>query len=157
MRYTLCLFFLLSGFWALNSPNDNGSLILSGLVSVLLVLLLSHKMKLLDQESIPLHLCFRIWPFYFWLTKEIIVGSLYVLARIIRRDKVLTPQIRILPLNFNDPLSKVIYANSITLVPGTLSIRLSKTRIQIHALSRNLADELSHGDLAQRIKRLEEK
>ena len=156
MRYTLGLFLLLTVFWGINSTNDSGLLLFLGLLSVLLVMLLTHRMKLLDKESFPLHLITRIGPFYIWLTKEIIVGSIYVLKKIILRDKTMTPRLVKIRLNFKHRLSEVIFANSITLVPGTLCVQLGKGWIKVHALTKELADQLERGELARRIKALED-
>ena len=39
----------------------------------------------------------------------------------------------------------MIYANSITLTPGTVSVELDGTEILVHALSAEAADELRQG------------
>ena len=155
MRYTLSLFLILAVFWGLNSSNDANLLLVLGFFSVLLVLLISQKMKLPDKESVPLHLVFRIFPFYCWLVKEIILGCLYVLKKVLSGKDTLTPTVFTISLNFKHPLSEVIFANSITLVPGTLCLNLSEGKVQVHAISQELADQLMTGDLARRIKRLE--
>lgn len=155
MRDTLGLFVLLSGFWGINSPNDSALLLFLGLLSVLLVVLITHRMKLLDRESFPLHLITRIFPFYLWLLKEIILGCLFVMKTILARDKNLTPEVVTVELAFKDELNQVIFANSLTLVPGTLSVELNQGSIQVHTLSPELAAELRGGEMARRIKRLE--
>lgn len=155
MRYTLSLLLLLIAFWASNSNIYTEFLFIGAFVSIMLVLLISHRLCLLDQESLPLHLLTRIAPFYCWLIKEIMVGSFYVLKLIFLGNKAISPTIITITLDFNDELSKVIFANSITLVPGTLSLKLDKQSVQVHALTQELADELLNGEMARRIKRLE--
>jgi len=155
MRYTLGLFLLLIAFWASNSNIHTGLLFFLGLLSIILVLLISWRMSLLDSESLPLHLLIRIIPFYAWLLKEIVVNSFYVLKLIFRGEQALSPTIITIPLDFKEDLSRVIFANSITLTPGTLSLQLDRDSIQVHALTRELADELLTGEMARRIKELE--
>jgi len=121
----------------------------------MLVLLITRRMRLLDRESLPLHLFIRIVPFYAWLVKEIVRGSFYVLKLIFRGEKALSPTIITIPLDFKDELSKVIFANSITLTPGTLSLQLDRESVQVHTLTRELADDLLSGEMARRIKDLE--
>lgn len=155
MRYTFGLFVLLSVFWTINSPNDSGLLLFLGLLSIVLVIVLTLRMKLLDDESFPIHLFTKIGPFYLWLVKEIVLGSFYVLKKIIFRDQTDSAQMVTLNIDFKDELTQVIFANSITLVPGTLSVQLEQGTVKVHALTQELADDLTSGELAQRIKRLE--
>jgi len=155
MRYTLGLLFILTLFWGVNSTNDSYFLLFLGVLSVLFVLFISNKMKLIDRETIPLHLYLRVWPFYAWLIKEIALGSFYVLKLILLPNKKASPTVVKINIDFEDPLSEVIFANSISLVPGTLSLELKKGEILVHALTQELADELVNGELARRIKRLE--
>ena len=119
-------------------------------------MLLTHRMKLLDRESLPLHLLIKIGPFYLWLLKEIVLGSLYVLKHIVMRDKDLAPREVVLELDFKDELTEVIFANSVTLVPGTLSVELSGNTIRMHALTQELADDLMDCDLIDKLRRLEQ-
>ena len=156
MRYSLGLFFVLTMFWLINSPNISSLLLFLGLISVCLVVTLIVRMKLLDRESLPLHLIARIIPFYLWLLKEIVLSSLNVLKKIVFPRQPLKPQILTIKLQFNEPLTEVIFANSITLVPGTLCLKLSKSEITIHALSKEFASTLRTGELTRRLKRLEE-
>jgi multicomponent Na+:H+ antiporter subunit E len=44
----------------------------------------------------------------------------------------------------------VIYANSITLTPGTVSVELENGSILVHALTKAGADGLSSGDMDRR-------
>ena len=48
-------------------------------------------------------------------------------------------------------LGKVIYANSITLTPGTISVDVAGGYITVHALSREGADSLEAGEMDRRV------
>ena len=48
-------------------------------------------------------------------------------------------------------LGKVIYANSITLTPGTVSIDIDGSYISVHALTRDFAADLRTGDMDRRV------
>ena len=155
MRYPVSLFLLLSTFWLLNSSANNSLLLILGVASVLTVLLFTYKLKLLDKESLPIHLLTRIFPFYLWLIKEIVIGSCYVLKSILFRRQSIDPVTVVIKTNFSDELSKVIFANSITLVPGTLCLKLTDDSVTVHALTKYLAKQLQTNELALRVKRLE--
>jgi len=49
----------------------------------------------------------------------------------------------------------VIFANSITLTPGTVSINLWRNEIRVHALTRDAAKTLRDGEMDARVSRLE--
>ncbi|WP_448547822.1 Na+/H+ antiporter subunit E [Thalassotalea fusca] len=157
MRHRISLFILLSAFWLINSSANNALLLSLGVASVLFVLLMVEKLKLLDKESLPLHIAARLLPFYLWLLKEIVIASCYVLKKIVFRRKPIEPVTITIETNFNEDLCKVIFANSITLVPGTLCLKLTKNSVTVHALSQRLAAQLQNNELALRVKRLEGK
>ena len=155
MRFTFSLFILLIIFWSINSEYNTGLLLILEFVSISLVLLIAHGMKLMDHESQPLHLITRIGPFYLWLAKEVALGSLYVLKKIFLGTRSLSPKIIRVNFDFKDEVCKVIFANSITLIPGTLSLEVDHGSVSVHTLTHELADELMKGELARHIKRLE--
>jgi multicomponent Na+:H+ antiporter subunit E len=56
------------------------------------------------------------------------------------------------PADLSD-LGKVIYANSITLTPGTVSINLTDdNRIIVHSLTQEGMDELKNGEMLRRVR-----
>ena len=48
-------------------------------------------------------------------------------------------------------LGQVIFANSITLTPGTLSVDVANNEILVHALSKSGADDLLSGKMNRRV------
>ncbi|NRA97861.1 MAG: Na+/H+ antiporter subunit E, partial [Planctomycetes bacterium] len=48
-----------------------------------------------------------------------------------------------------------LYANSITLTPGTISLDVRKNRIMVHALTEEAADGVLSGDMGRRVSALE--
>ena len=52
-------------------------------------------------------------------------------------------------------LGLVIYANSITLTPGTVSVDVEPGEILVHALSRDAARELEIGEMDRRVSKVE--
>ena len=52
-------------------------------------------------------------------------------------------------------LGRVVYANSITLTPGTVSMSLDDDQITVHALTREMAENLQTGEMDHRVTRLE--
>jgi len=138
-------------FWFMLSGHTEALLIVLGIVSTLLSVYLSKRMSIIDHESYPFHLSSRLLPYYFYLGKEIIKANIDVVKRILSPAHTISPQVVTLPVSKKTDLSKVIYANSITLTPGTVTLDLSADEIKVHALSKAGAAELQTGEMAKAV------
>ena len=133
---------LLFGFWLLLSGHYTPLLIGFGVGSTVLVVYLAMRMDVVDHEGVPLHVGGRLWLYLPWLFKEIFVSNIEV-ARII-----LDPKLPISPImvrfhgSQKTDLGRAIYANSITLTPGTITTAVYGTELEVHSLT--------HIDLAHR-------
>jgi multicomponent Na+:H+ antiporter subunit E len=144
---TLTLFIL----WLLLSGHFNALLISLGIVSSLVTVALALRMEVIDHESHPLHLSRQLPRFLVFLSREVVLANLDVVRRILTPGKSYSPQLRQLPLPQQTALGQVIYANSITLTPGTVTVQLNTDSIRVHALSREAAEDLQRGRMAQAI------
>lgn len=153
---TLSLIFLLVIFWLLNSGHYTPMVLSLGAVSIALVTTISRRMNVVDEESQPLHLTASIPAYYAWLLKELVLSNVDVVARIWRGSESINPAVAIIRINQNSDMSRVIYANSITLTPGTVTTDVSRESITVHALDRRSIDALNTGEMAARVKRLEQ-
>lgn len=143
---------LLCIFWILLSGHFEPFMLGLGLLSVALTVFLAKRMNLIDDESFPLHLFSQFPAFFIYILKEIVKANIEVVKRIIKSNgKSISPQLIEIPLPQQSDLGRVIYANSITLTPGTVSVALSKTKLTVHALTKEIAQELSEGSMAKKI------
>ena len=138
-------------FWFMLSGHTEVLLIALGIVSTLLSVYLSKRMDIIDHESYPVHLSLRLLRYYFFLGKEIIVANIDVIKRILTPGKSISPTLITIPASKQSDLSKVIYANSITLTPGTVTLELMGDEIKIHALSKEAAEDLQSGKMAEAV------
>jgi len=151
LKHAVSLTFTLFILWLLLSGHYNVLLISLGLISSLLTVVLALRMDVIDHESHPLHLRRQLPRFLVFLSREIVLANLDVVRRILTPGKSFSPQLRQLPLTQKTAVGQVIYANSITLTPGTVTVQLGTDSILIHALSREAADDLQTGRMAQAI------
>ncbi len=151
MKHAVSLTLTLFILWLLLSGHYNVLLISLGLISSLLTVVLALRMDVIDHESHPLHLSRQLPRFLVFLSREIVLANLDVVRRILTPGKSFSPQLRQLPLPQKTAVGQVIYANSITLTPGTVTVQLGTDSIRIHALSREAADDLQTGRMAQAI------
>lgn len=154
-RHTITLFLCLTLFWLLNSGHYSVLILSLGLASIILVLMISHKMDVIDHESQPLYLTPIIFSYYFWLIKEIIKANITVVKHIWLGKGSISPQVKTIKISQKTDMGKVIYANSITLTPGTVAIDLQGDEIIVHALLANDMKSLENGEMDARISKLE--
>ena len=145
---TTILIFL---FWFMLSGHSEALLIGLGIFSSFLSIYLSRRMDIIDHESYPFHLSTRLLRYYPYLAKEIIITNIDVIKRILKPGNSISPQIITLPTVKKTDLSKVIYANSITLTPGTVTLELSGDEIKVHALGKEGAEDLQKGQMAEAV------
>ena len=123
-----------------------------GVASVALTVFLSWRMNIIDHESYPLHLSLKFPGYFLYLSGEIVKANIDVARRVLRwRGASISPQMIDIPLLQESDLGAVIYANSITLTPGTVTIRLSKDSLTVHALSKEAAAELATNAMSKEI------
>lgn len=157
LPHALSLGISLGILWLLLSGHFTMLLLALGIVSVVLVLYLALRMDVVDHEGQPVHLKFRATINYWaWLLKAIFLSNIDVCRRILSPSLPIRPtRISIEGLQKSD-LGLVIFANSITLTPGTVSMSIDDGVIEVHALSREGAVELEAGEMNRRIRFLEE-
>jgi len=155
MKHTISLFLTLAAFWLLNSGHYSVLVLSLGLVSIALVLIISHKMDVVDQESQPIYLSTKILGYYLWLIKEIIKANITVVKHIWLGEKSISPTLKKIKISQQTDMGKVIYANSITLTPGTVAIDLVDNEITVHALLSKDIESLEVGEMDRRVTLLE--
>ena len=139
-------------FWLLLSGHFEPLLLGLGLASVVLTVFLAKRMNVIDHESYPFRLYPRLPAFLVYLFREIINANIDVIKRILTLGAPpISPQLIKIPHMQNTDLGRVIYANSITLTPGTVSVELTNDNVTIHALTKQAADDLSDGRMAKAV------
>ena len=126
-----------------------------GIVSTFFVVWLTIHLKLLTTDGVRLQIL-RGYPLYLlWLTWEIIVSNI-LLAKIILAPKmVLHRQIIHTKANQSSDLAKAIYANSITLTPGTLTVDVDPDGFTVHSMAKTFADDICSDKMNARVAKLE--
>jgi len=152
--HTLSLSLLLAICWLLNSGLFKPLIFGMGIVSIILVLAIAARMKVIDEESQPLHLTKSIPAYYLWLLKELVVSNAQVVAAIWKGTNNLQPAMATIPMQEMSDMGKVIYANSISLTPGTVTTEVTDDSITVHALDKNSITAIASGDLEKRVRKL---
>lgn len=144
--------------WLLNSGHYTPLMVGFGVGSCLLVVFLSLRMGIVDDEGIPVHLIPRGLLYAPWLVKEIFKSNIDVARRVVSPGTLkISPRIIEAGTTQHSDLGRVIYANSITLTPGTVSIRVHGPYITVHAIADDVAEGLLEGEMDRRVTKLEGK
>jgi multicomponent Na+:H+ antiporter subunit E len=122
-------------FWLALSGHYTPLLLGFGVLSCTLVVYLSMRMDVVDSEGVPFHITGRVLIYFPWLMKEIVVANL-VVAKVILDPKLpISPRMVVYYGSQKTDLGRVLYANSITLTPGTITTGVEGQEFQIHALT----------------------
>ncbi|CAA6820336.1 MAG: Unknown protein [uncultured Sulfurovum sp.] len=154
MNY-LIFTFILCLYWFLLSGHTSILLLSLGLASVILVIWLVRRMD--SNDNAPFRMLFNIELFSYlgWLIWQVIITNIDVARRIWNPSLPIEPACRKIKVSITDPLIKTIYANSITLTPGTVTTEVGEDYFIVHALNAESLDELEEGEMEKRLKRLE--
>lgn len=145
---------VLTVFWLLLSGFLKPLLLFFGVVSVVLVVYYTHKMDKTDNSATSIPLGPKFLLYLGWLLKEVVLSSVAVAKKVWGSSDNLTPAIAKLPVKTVPKGGRVLYANSITLTPGTLSIDLDDDYVTVHALQESSLEELQSGEMASRVSRI---
>ena len=157
LKHAISLLVVLTGVWLLWSGHYTGRLLGLGALSCGLVLYLSWRMSIVDEEGQPLGLGLRPIRYIPWLVWEVIKANIDVAKRVLSPSLPIAPTLARLPVTQKTSLGAVVYANSITLTPGTVSIEVDSDSILVHGLSRDGVTDLQDGRMAREVVRLEGK
>jgi multicomponent Na+:H+ antiporter subunit E len=130
-------------------------ILILGVFSCALVVAIAVRMDVIDHEAVPVHLTFKVLMYWPWLLWEIVKANIDVTKRVLGFADISPTMVRIKATQKTD-LGIVIFANSITLTPGTISIDVDEEGyILVHALSRDGTEGLEGGDMDRRVTELE--
>ena len=157
MRY-ISMGVALFGIWLLWSGHytfEHALVFAMGVSSCAFVVYLSHRLDIADEEGHPIHLAGRLVPYIPWLLWAIVKANVDVAKRVLSPKLPIDPRVVRVEATQKSDLCRVIFANSITLTPGTVSLDLDGENIVVHALTREAAGDVQSGDMNRRVTALE--
>jgi len=155
LKYVISLSIVLAAVWLTWSGIFETLTLSLGLISVIGVVLLARRMGLTDSEGTPLEASLRSLTYAPWLAKEILLANLDVARRILSPSLPISPRMIRIKARERTDLARVIYANSITLTPGTVSVEVDGADFAVHALTSEAAEALEHGEMDRRVARID--
>lgn len=141
-------------FWMLLS-GESGFLLFSGLVFTTLITLLCIHLEIADGEGMTLDLLPGFFLFLPWFFREVIHANIDVALRILDPRLPISPSVATLEVHPMRPPQLMLYAHSVTLTPGTVSVYIEQTppRFLVHAISHEPIEDLLSGRMEARVLR----
>lgn len=147
------LFIILFSTWLLLSGIFTASYITIGFLSCLGIVIL-YRFIYKDKIHGALRCILGIILYCIWLFKEIAVSSFKISLKMWQLDPEISPQTDWIPSNLKDDIAIAIFANSITLTPGTVTIGTKEGMLHVHALTEDDMQELKNSRLLSRVSRI---
>jgi multicomponent Na+:H+ antiporter subunit E len=151
VKQTLPLAAALAVLWFLLSGHLEPLILAFGVLSIIFVTWIARRMHVVDGESYPFGLIPRLSGFWLWLLKEIVKSNIDTARRVLGPRSAVEPVVFDAPAAQHSDLGIVIYANSITLTPGTVSLELESDRISVHAIHPDVAQGLLDSGMNERV------
>ncbi len=154
--YPVLIFVTLMGIWVVFSGLLDPFHLILGLISCGLVTWLSSDL-LFEDRSVPIRRrlvqAWRFSGYMLWLVWQIVLSNIAVLKLAFAPRSALQPQIVRYETELRSDFEKFLLANSITLTPGTVTIKIIGQTFYIHAIDDGSAAGLN-GEMDRRIARI---
>lgn len=156
MLHAFSLAGVLAVLWLLLSGHYHEPLLFGlGAASVIAVTFIARRMDLVDHEGHPIHLTWRSLFYWPWLVWEIVKSNYDIALVLIRPRMPIDLSVINVKASQKTDLGRVIFANSITLTPGTVTIALEDDLLTVHALTTGSAEGLNTGEMDRRVTSME--
>lgn len=142
--------------WLLMSGVYKPMIVGFGFVSAVIAVLVVRRMDQVDQDhlKIPLNPLKFLW-YLVWLMGEVVKSNITVTKMILSPKMGVRQHIFYVPNTQKSELAEVIFANSITLTPGTITVETESDAFWVHAVSFDESDHEALADMDRRVTNLE--
>jgi len=128
-----------------------------GALSVVLAIYIAHRMDKADDNN-PLRYSISVFAtikYLGWLLVEIAKSNWAVTKIILSSGSTNNQNIFIAPVSCKSEIGQVVFANSITLTPGTITVETEEDHFIVHALSYSPDDMDALADMDNRVRAIE--
>jgi multicomponent Na+:H+ antiporter subunit E len=121
-----------------------------GVISIVFVIWMCKRMRILDEETAPYLTMPQTLAYFVWLFSEIVKANVAVVRAVLAPNMVVSPTLTRIPTPQGSDIGKVMFANSITLTPGTVSLDIQDNHILVHALLSEMSAPEDFTEMAER-------
>lgn len=155
---SLLVFFLMLAFWLLVSNSVHWQHIFTGVIIAFITTLLWNQItsEEVGKTKITVRQIYLFILYFICLVWEIIKAN-FVVAGIVLNPKLpISPGVITMKIDLKKDLTRVLFVNSITLTPGTVTVDLEGDRLIVHGITREHIEGLPDWYLLKMAKELEE-
>jgi multicomponent Na+:H+ antiporter subunit E len=145
---------IVAAVWLLLSGHYTALILSFGAVSSLIVIWFMWRMDRVDEQLGVLPMRPRVLYYLLWLMWQVVLSNIDLVRRIWDPTLPIRPTWQRLDIKVTSSLAKTLYANSITLTPGTLTTDVREDHFMVHSLSPDGIEDLRKGGMEKQIQRL---
>ncbi|ABS64580.1 cation antiporter [Parvibaculum lavamentivorans DS-1] len=155
MAKAVGLLVALFALWLALSGYFKPLLLTLGVLSCLFTVFLAFRMKLLDDEAVPIQLRPSLLLYWGWLGGEIFKSAVAVCRIILSRDMPVSQNLVAVDCPPKTEMGHVIFANSITLTPGTITVEAGNGKFLVQSLTDEGARPEGFAEMGRRVAHIE--
>lgn len=156
VKGSVLIFVLMMGFWLLMATSVHWQHILVGTIfSLILVLFWSHLVIAEQQTQFTIKQVYLLIKYFIKLVLEVISANIAVAMIVLNPRLNISPGIIIMRCELKRTLLRVLFVNSITLTPGTITLDLEDNLLIVHAITEDMAEGVLDWDLNKRLLEME--
>lgn len=149
---SITIVLVLGAFWLLLSGHYTTWINSLGVISILLVTAVVLRMDKIDASPVNLHLGWRLFKYLVWLFSRVIIANIEVAQRVLQPKMPIEPVWGKVDVDVDSPLQKTLYANSVTITPDTLTVKIADDHFLVHALWPESIQCLRDGGMEKHVK-----
>ena len=121
-----------------------------GLLSIIGTVALTYRMRIVDRETVPIGPALALFTYWGWLGGEIVKANLAVLRLVMKPEIEVEPRLIRVSAEQRSDLGRSVFANSITLTPGTVTVDIEDDGFLVHALDTSFTDPAGFAEMGAR-------
>lgn len=151
------MFFVLYGLWLVLNGRITLEICLFGVaLCALIYLFMCRFMDFSIKKDLRLMRNFGYAIAYFFvLLKEIFVSNFKVMAIVLFKRIPITPALTEVRVQLRSRITRTILANSITLTPGTITVKVEEDVFTVHCLSAELIEGIEDSHFVRLLRKME--
>lgn len=149
---------LMFGFWMLLSGNTQPKFLTYGALTSIIATWVSYPLLLVpNEDDTKRYFVFGVNPaklvaYIVWLLWQLVLANVDVIRATVRPEIEIDPCVVRFRYQTDNPMAKVVLANSITLTPGTVTMNVTQDGLyEVHALTVGAAEGLRGGDMQKKV------
>ena len=152
------IFVLLMAFWLLISASADWQHILVGSIFSLILTVFWSNLAIAAEfkTEFSLKQVYLLVKYFITLLIEVVLANITVAMIVLNPRLPISPGMVIMRCDLERSLIRVLYVNSITLCPGTITVELEDNLLIVHAFTRHYGEDQGNSAQYRRLLELEE-